>query len=155
MIKFYSDSMLGKLSRFLRFFGFDTLYRSQESVEEMLQTSLKENRIVLSQARQVIQQCNKQEIQAVAMPTSSIVDQLVVLKTQLKLEYILPPPHLRCSMCNGDLEEKAKDEVSDKIPEGTSKYYEEFWECKDCGKVYWLGSHWEDIKKIIKEVELR
>ncbi len=48
MNKFYADSMLGKLSRFLRFFGYDTLYRTSESIGEMLATSSKEKRIVLS-----------------------------------------------------------------------------------------------------------
>jgi len=154
-MKFYADSMLGKLSRFLRFFGFDTLYRTQITVEEMLQVSLAENRIVLSQSKQVIHQSNKQKIQAVTMPTTTIVDQLVELKNQLNLDYALPPFQMRCSMCNNELEERTKNEVIDKIPKGTAKYYDVFWECEVCGKVFWLGSHWEDIKKIIKEVESR
>ncbi|MCK5305202.1 MAG: hypothetical protein KAJ72_08120, partial [Candidatus Heimdallarchaeota archaeon] len=51
MNKFYADSMLGKLARFLRFLGYDTLYRSEESVEKMLETSFEDNRIVLSKSK--------------------------------------------------------------------------------------------------------
>ena len=55
MCKFYADSMLGKLSRYLRFLGFDTLYRTDESIDEMLQISVDDNRNVLSRSQEVFQ----------------------------------------------------------------------------------------------------
>jgi uncharacterized protein with PIN domain len=58
---------------------------------------------------------------------------------------------MRCSLCNGNLTEVSKSSIIDRIPEGTSKRYEEFWECDSCTQIFWLGSHWEDIKRIINE----
>ena len=152
MSKFYADSMLGKLSRFLRFLGYDTLYRTQESIEDMLAISSKEERIVLSQAKQVVAFCNKQNIQALTMPTTNISDQLQILKANLDLNFKIPPSELRCSMCNGDLNQKEKEEIIESIPEGTAKYYDTFWQCSECNKVFWMGSHWEEIKKIIENI---
>ena len=152
MSKFYADSMLGKLSRFLRFLGYDTLYRTQESIEDMLEISSSEERVVLSQARQVVALCNKKNIQAISMPTTNISDQLQTLKSNLDIVFKIPPSEMRCSMCNGDLNKKEKIEILDLIPEGTAKYYDIFWQCNLCNKVYWMGSHWEEIKRIIENI---
>ena len=50
---------------------------------------------------------------------------------------------------------KLSDEIIDRIPRGTAQHYDDFWQCNECDKVYWLGSHWEDIKRIIERVEKR
>ena len=144
--------MLGKLSRFLRFLGYNTLYRTEESVEDMLEISTKEERIVLSQARQVVALCKKRNIQALSMPTTNINDQLMKLKTNLNISFSIPPAEMRCSMCNGNLNRKDKDDIIESIPEGTAKFYDVFWQCSLCNKVFWMGSHWEEIKKIIENI---
>ncbi|MFW9853136.1 MAG: Mut7-C RNAse domain-containing protein [Candidatus Thorarchaeota archaeon] len=155
MSKFYADSMLGKLSRFLRFLGYDTLYRIDEDIESMLKNAIDSNRIILTQARKVLQLSNRKGIKSLMMPTTNIIDQLHVLKQELNLVFQIPPEKMRCSMCNGDLLDRNKNEITDKIPKSTFEYYDTFWECKECGKVFWLGSHWEDIKRTITEVESR
>ncbi|MHA1224578.1 MAG: Mut7-C RNAse domain-containing protein [Candidatus Heimdallarchaeaceae archaeon] len=152
MNKFYADSMLGKLSRFLRFFGYDTLYRTSESIGEMLATSSKEKRIVLSQSKDVIRVCKKNNIKSLQVPTTTIQDQLKLLKKELALDFSIPPKTMLCSICNGKLDKKDKEELLDQIPKGTAKFYTDFWQCKNCGKVFWMGSHWEDIKRIITEI---
>ncbi|NPD89881.1 MAG: hypothetical protein HGN29_14300 [Asgard group archaeon] len=153
MLRFYADSMLGKLSRFLRFFGYSTLYRSEETVDVMIKTAQKNDLIVLSQSKQVIDKCQKQNVKAYSMPTSSIEEQLRVLKTNLEIEFEVPPKEMLCSLCNGDISKKEKEEIIDKIPKGTTLHYDDFWQCNECDKIYWLGSHWEDIKRIIERVE--
>ena len=51
--------MLGKLTRFLRFFGYDTLYRLNETEKEMLIHSLSEDRIILSRSRSLLEKSKK------------------------------------------------------------------------------------------------
>ncbi|MCG3220667.1 MAG: hypothetical protein H7641_04740 [Candidatus Heimdallarchaeota archaeon] len=153
MLRFYADSMLGKLSRFLRFFGFSTLYRSEETVETMIKTAQKNDIIVLSQSKLVIDKCQKQNVRAYSMPTSGIEEQLKILKTELEIEFAVPPKEMLCSLCNGKISKKEKEEIVDKIPKGTALHYDDFWQCNECDKIYWLGSHWEDIKRIIERVE--
>jgi uncharacterized protein with PIN domain len=153
MLKFYADSMLGKLSRFLRFFGYDTLYRSKEEVANMIEVSQKDDRIVLSQSKAVISKCRKKDVKAIPMPTLSIEEQLKTLKTELQIEFYVPPKNMLCSICNGIIVKKEKEEIIEKIPKGTALYYDDFWQCVECDKIFWLGSHWEDIKRIISKVE--
>ena len=153
MNKFYADSMLGKLARFLRFLGFDTLYRSKESVNDMLEDSQKDSRVLLSRSEQIISLCAKKNVQSLLISSMKIKEQLQTLKDELTISYIIPPEKMKCSVCNGDLTKRKKEEILDRIHEGTAKFYVDFWECNNCKKIYWHGSHWEDIKRIIEELE--
>lgn len=144
--------MFGKLSRFLRFLGFDTLYRREQTVDEMLEESKQNNRVVISSSKNVIQLCEKNKIQYIYLTSAEISEQLKSIKDKFNLNVIYPPTNIRCSMCNGSLTKRNKNEVIDRILEGTAQNYEEFWECDSCSKIFWLGSHWEDIKKTIAEL---
>jgi uncharacterized protein with PIN domain len=155
MYRFYADSMLGKLSRFLRFFGYSTLYRSDESIERMIDRAKDNNLIVLSQSKQVIAKCHKKEIEAYSLPTSSIEDQLSVLRTELDISLSIPPEKMLCSLCNSTITRKDKADIINEIPKGTANHYDDFWQCDECDKIFWLGSHWEDIKRIVERVEKR
>ena len=61
----------------------------------------------------------------------------------------------RCPKCNATIEEVPKEEVADQIPEATSIYYDDFWRCQGCGKVYWRGAHWRRIEKTLEEAKGR
>lgn len=144
--------MLGKLARFLRFLGYDTLYRREQTVDEMLEASKQNNRIVVSSSRSIIQLCKKNDIQQIYLKSTEVSEQLKSIKDKFDLNVIYPPINMRCSVCNGSLTKRSKNEVINRILEGTAKNYEEFWECDSCSKIFWLGSHWEDIKKTIAEL---
>ena len=146
MPSFYADSMLGKLSRFFRFFGYDTLYRTEESVDDMIQASSEDDRIILSQAKEIVNRCTKLGVTAVFIPTTDISQQLKYLRNQLDLEFSIPPKSARCSLCNATLFEKEKNEILDLIPPRTAQHHDKFWSCSECDKVYWIGSHWKDIE---------
>ncbi len=154
MNKFYADSMLGKLTRFLRFLGYDTFYRREESVEKMLETSSEDNRIVLSKSKDIVNKCSKLNVKSLFILSNDIIHQLKALYDTLHLEMALPPRNTRCSMCNNVLVEKNKQEIIKFIPKGTANHYDRFWQCSACGKIYWIGSHWRDIEKTIIEAKV-
>jgi len=117
MCKFYADSMLGKLSRYLRFLGFDTLYRTDESIDEMLQISVDDNRIVLSRSQEVFQLCIKREIKTLFLTNIDVSGQLREIKDNFNVDFACHPLKMRCSVCNGDLKEKSKLDILNRIPE--------------------------------------
>jgi hypothetical protein len=45
-----------------------------------------------------------------------------------------------------------KQAVLERLPERTAAHYEEFYTCADCGKVYWKGSHYERMKKNVRDI---
>ncbi len=56
-------------------------------------------------------------------------------------------PFTRCLVCNGRLSPVAKTEVLAQLEPKTRLYYEDFYHCDACGKVYWDGSHVDDMKR--------
>jgi len=61
-------------------------------------------------------------------------------------------PFHRCTACNGILEPIDKESVSDRLLPNTAQYYDEFRICPSCGKIYWKGSHYQRMKRLIDSV---
>ena len=51
--------------------------------------------------------------------------------------------------CNGVLEVVDKAEIADQLPAKTADYYDEFRRCQNCRKIYWRGSHYEQMDRFI------
>jgi len=60
-------------------------------------------------------------------------------------------PFTRCLSCNGLLQLASRAEVKDQVPENAARFYSEFWRCAACGKVYWPGSHYQRMTRLIEE----
>jgi uncharacterized protein with PIN domain len=64
-------------------------------------------------------------------------------------------PFQRCLRCNHPLERVSKDEVIDRLEPLTKIFYEEFHWCPSCNQVYWKGSHFEHMQRMINEMSAR
>ena len=62
-------------------------------------------------------------------------------------------PFSRCLICNGTLAAVDKETVSALLEENTRNHFQEFRQCNACRRVYWKGSHFERMEKLIKELE--
>jgi uncharacterized protein with PIN domain len=47
----------------------------------------------------------------------------------------------RCLSCNGMLRLVEKSMVADRVPQHSRQFYDRFFECDACARVYWEGSH--------------
>ena len=61
-------------------------------------------------------------------------------------------PFKRCLQCNYPLQPVDKKSVMDQLEPLTIKYYNEFFICPDCKKVYWKGSHFERMKQFVEKI---
>ena len=61
----------------------------------------------------------------------------------------------RCSLCNGNIKSIIKDNIVDLIPDGVSKNNSEFWQCQSCKKIYWKGTHYDNLQKFLDGVNER
>ncbi|HDK37898.1 MAG TPA: hypothetical protein ENG92_02635, partial [Thiolapillus brandeum] len=59
-------------------------------------------------------------------------------------------PFHRCAICNGLIQVVAKAQVLNKLEPLTRKYYDKFYQCSDCGQIYWKGSHYH---KLLNKIE--
>jgi uncharacterized protein with PIN domain len=60
-------------------------------------------------------------------------------------------PFCRCTICNGVIEPVEKQAVLDLLEPKTRLYYERFYRCPTCGKVYWEGSHIDHMRQRFAE----
>ena len=61
-------------------------------------------------------------------------------------------PFTRCTVCKRNLMELEMHVVENEIPAETRAYIDRCWRCKECGKVYWKGSHTVRIERLFAEV---
>lgn len=147
--RFILDVHLGKLARELRLFGFDSLYRNDFRDAEIVAIALKEKRVVLTRDLGILK--NRAVTHGYWLRSQNPQAQLEEVIVRFDLRAAMRPL-TRCLACNGSLAPCSKESVLDLLPTETAKRYEEFSRCGSCGKVYWKGSHY---RKLIKLVEMK
>ena len=150
--RFVVDVNLGKLAQKLRLLGFDTLFRNDFEDDEIIKISLKEKRIILTRDRGILKQ--NAVTHGYFIRSDDPKKQLTEVIERFQLQNFFRP-FTRCSNCNGGLEEVSKANLTTLLADDTLNYYHEFWKCKDCGKIYWEGSHFEKILNWIDRLQNR
>jgi uncharacterized protein len=148
---FILDVHLGKLARMLRLIGFDTLYRNDYEDAEIVHIGAGDRRIVLTRDRQLLK--------AKAVTHGYWIRSMV---PEEQLEEVLHEFDLfsqiqafqRCVCCNGRIHKTSKDLVMHLLEPKTKQYYEEFFQCGNCGRVFWKGSHFPELKTKIDRWKL-
>jgi len=149
---FIVDRMLGTLCRYLRFMGYDSL--SANSLREgnrredtlLLDLATRTGRILLTRDRNLVERGGER---AVLVTGDDVIAQIRELTRR---GLIVPELRLtRCSLCNRMLRPATEEEIAgaDYAPRNRSDL--RFYWCRSCKKIYWLGSHGENLEKRIKE----
>ena len=148
-IAFVVDVNLGRLAWQLRLLGFDALFSNAYADDEIVRISEEQGRIVLTRDRRLL------FAKAVAhgywvrsVWPSRQVEEVVRrfgLAGQIR-------PFSRCADCNGLIEPVAKEQVEARLEPKTKKYFDRFYRCRACGKVYWEGSHVDRMRDRFKGV---
>lgn len=147
--RFVLDVHLGKLARYLRLLGFDTLYRTDYSDLEIIDTAAYEHRIILTRDRPLL--FNRRVTHGYFVRATDAILQTREILKRLDLSGRLRP-FQRCIRCNGLLEQASKAEVLDQLPPRTRRDYSEFSRCAACHHVYWKGSHYDRLIQRIREL---
>jgi uncharacterized protein with PIN domain len=58
----------------------------------------------------------------------------------------------RCMTCNTDLLSKTKETIRDRVDPGIYNCFSEFFYCPACDKVFWKGSHFARMERIILDI---
>lgn len=146
--KFILDVHLGKLAKYMRIMGFDTLYRTDYSDDEILKISIQEERVILTRDLGILR--NGLAKQGYFIRSTNPKQQLIEVMDTYSL-HDKANPFSRCSVCNGLVEVVSKEQVLDQLKPCTIKYYKDFFRCHNCGQIYWEGSHFKNIEKFIDE----
>jgi len=152
VMKFIADSMLGKLTRWLRMSGYDVVYSRSFDDEKLVEVAVSEKRHLLSRDKTLIKNARKRGVSAIFMNSCNIEGQLKQLVVEFGIILYDSPERSRCPMCNHEIAEVKKEDVRLLVPEKVFLHLERFRQCTGCKKVYWQGGHWERIKKVIGDV---
>jgi hypothetical protein len=138
-LRFVLDTHLGRLARYLRLLGFDTLYSNSCTDEQLAELSAAgDKRVLLTRDRGLLKRSRVTHGYYVRETTPLLQAREVIRRFQLGE---LARPFRRCIQCNGLLREAGVEEVRDRVPAGVPREFERFSVCDDCGRVYWPGSH--------------
>jgi uncharacterized protein with PIN domain/sulfur carrier protein ThiS len=147
--RFVLDVHLGRLAAYLRMLGFDTLYRNDLDDSVLADISIKEHRILLTCDKQLLMR--KQITHAYYVREREPQKQLLEILSRFNL-YGEQQPFSRCMHCNGAIHLVTKKSVESHLMPRTREYYNEFWQCDKCRKIYWKGSHYQRMQKLIAKI---
>ena len=145
---FILDIHLGRLAAYLRLLGFDALYRNDFSDESLARLASQQRRIVLTRDRGLLKRTIITRGYCVRSDSPRRQIREVVDRFDLSRS---AAPFRRCLACNGLLRPVEKQAVLDRLPPGTRERFDEFYQCSDCGRVFWPGSHYARLQNILWE----
>lgn len=144
--RFVVDVHLGTLARYLRLVGFDAVWDNDFDDRTIIDIALREQRIILTRDRGILR--HGRVTHGYWLRATDPVVQLAEVVRALDLTTQLEP-YTRCLECNGLLAEIAAKEAAATVPEHVAATRCEFVRCRDCGRVYWQGSHQPRLDAVI------
>jgi hypothetical protein len=140
--RFVADGMLGRLARWLRALGYDTLYFRDAPDRRLLAVALAERRRLLTRDAALARRAREVGF-LVRAEALDLQIQEVTAACGLAGRRALS----RCLECNALLAEAAREAVRDRVPPYTFATRREFWTCTGCGRVFWAGTHLTGIRR--------
>jgi uncharacterized protein with PIN domain len=148
-MKFAVDCMLGKLAKWLRILGFDAVFFPAIADDELLHLALKEGRVLLTRDTALLERARA-------------IDTLFITNDdwRLQLQQVLDGknlrsrcrPYSRCLECNVGLKPISKARARNLVTPFVYETAEDFSLCPECGRVFWKGSHHEDMQRMIEQI---
>jgi uncharacterized protein with PIN domain len=151
-MKFVADVHLGKLTRYLRLCGFDTYYRTDLNDQEIINLAITDERVILTRDLGLLK--NNKVTRGYWIRSVHPWEQLkdVIGRFDLTGRVAL---FTRCMNCNGVLEDVPKKEILDRLLPKTRQYYRKFKKCNVCNRLYWNGSHYQNMKGHLRVLGLK
>lgn len=150
-MRFIADAMLGRLARWLRLMGFDTLYYPDITDQRLLKLARQGERFILTRDTHFLRK--------------DIKDCLLVNSNDIREQFsqVINALHLRpgsdsseasrCANCNGVLlGVKRKENMKDLVPEYVYLNFQHFQRCSRCGNIYWEGSRYRRLRSRLDEM---
>ena len=146
---FILDVHLGKLARYLRIAGFDSLYSNSYKDEEITDIAARESRIILTRDRGLLKRSIVER--GCWIRSQNPYKQLKEVISRFSLGSMIRPLTI-CPVCNGRIYPVEKSRIADRLPPKTALYFNEFSKCSMCGRIFWKGSHFRGIEPLLETI---
>jgi uncharacterized protein with PIN domain len=146
--KFIVDRMLGRLAKWLRILGYDTLYWREDNWRMLAEKG--RGRILITRTTKLPREGQFQGIILVREDNPELQLRSVIRELGLKID----EHHIfsRCLICNRQLEKIPKEEVEGRVPDFVFSTYSAFNSCPQCSRIYWRGTHQENMRTKLAEL---
>lgn len=148
-IRFALESSLGKLTKWLRILGFDSIY-VPGIPDELVFSYAQDGRIILTRTRKIRDQNPGYRLLFIVYNDPR--DQLKQVVSDLNLEQSDINPFSRCIRCNCCLSQISREKVRSFVPDYVYETRVKFSQCPCCRRIYWAGTHYERSIKLIREL---
>jgi uncharacterized protein with PIN domain len=153
MLKFIVDHNVGKLARWLRMMGFDSVFFTGEDDSVMVRQALAEGRVVLTRDTEIMKRrvVSGGRLGAVLFRSEIPEEQMRQLLAEFDLTGQARPFTL-CLECNQPLVERERGEVKDRVPPYVYATQTQYMECPACRRLYWRGTHWMAMQRKLEGI---
>jgi uncharacterized protein with PIN domain len=133
--------------------GYVTEYDSKADDNNLLQRSNDPNAILLTRDEELHARAVARKIHSVLVLGGNEETRLGQLARTLGISLEIDMSATRCPECGSELLEIAREEAANAVPAKSLELYDRFWRCTkgECGKTYWVGSHWKQIRHTLEE----
>jgi hypothetical protein len=145
--RFVLDVHLGRLAKLLRMLGFDSLYSNTLDDRDLSRISKEQGRIVLTRDRELLKR--SAVTHGYCLRSEQPMEQLLEVLKRFDLGKKIRP-FSRCLRCNSVLHDIDSSKIPSSVPRYVARTYDRFKTCPECGRVYWRGSHWENMRRILE-----
>lgn len=145
--RFLADAMLGRLVKWLRLLGYDTLYANDLDDIGIIRQARAQGRLILTRDTGLVR---RKGVHAIFIESEDTLEQAAQVVTAFP-----PPPQglfSRCPVCNEPLLEVMKEEIQQQVPPYVYATQERFRRCPRCGRLFWRGTHWQRIRERLAKI---
>ena len=148
-LRFAADRTVGKLAKWMRILGFDTIFESDLS-SHYFYHHLDPGRIILTRMTKIGQRSGAHRIIFVVADDVQRQLRQVVAELAISREDICP--FSICLRCNATIMGIDKELVSGLVPDYIWQTHDNFSRCQQCERIYWAGSHSERTMAVIERL---
>ena len=151
--KFIVDINAGKLAKWLRILGYDTLFINPIADDVLVEIGRSQGRIVLTKDTHISERrvVASGQVRVLLVEGDLVPEQLRFVAEKLGLQ----GPHdmfSRCLECNVPLEPIDRSLVEQSVPPYVFRTQDRYTICPSCHKIYWPGTHWSRMCQTAKEM---
>lgn len=149
--RFIADVNVGKLAKWLRMVGFDTVSFDGVDDAEIVEIGRAEGRVVLTRDTGIVARRSIAggQVKAILIESDRLNRQITQVIRELKIDYAKLKPLTICLECNQPLVARNKVDIKDRVPPYVFNTQEQFVECPQCNRIYWKGTHWPAMQRKI------
>jgi uncharacterized protein with PIN domain len=141
---FAADRTLGKLVKWLRLMGFDTVFESDTTADDFRAFNAAD-RIYLTRMRRRDDRIPADRL--VRVDADDVDRQLMQIVSRLNLSSSMLAPFSRCLRCNEELVGASRSIAAGAVPDYIWQTQTVFRQCPRCRRIFWPGSHVERSRR--------